>query len=100
MNATVQIFRAKVDPANVEKLLAVRPGAIAQAQAACPVLLRAELIRLDEDIWLDVLIWSEPDGSDQLMRQAANLPLLAEMHALVGEMLAFETGELAHSTLS
>jgi hypothetical protein len=100
MDATVQIFRAKIDPANVAKLLTVRPEAIAQAQAICPVLLRAELIRLDEDTWLDILTWSEPDGADQLMRHAADLPLLAEMHALVGEVLAFETGELAHSTLT
>lgn len=98
MPNVVQVFRAKVDPANVTRLLQVRPEAISQAQAACPVLLRAELVRLDENTWLDILTWSEPDGAEQLMKQGADLPLLSEMHSLVGEVLSIDTGELAHST--
>ncbi len=96
----VQVYRAKVDPANVARLLEVRPQAIAQAQAACPMLVRAELIRLDEQTWLDILTWSEPGAADKLMAVAGDLPLLGEMHALIGEVLAVDTGELAHSTLS
>ncbi|GAB3953681.1 hypothetical protein GCM10029976_094340 [Kribbella albertanoniae] len=98
MPNVVQVFRAKIDPENVAHLLQVRPAAIAQAQAACQALVRAELVRLDDDVWLDILIWSEPDGPEQLMKHAAELPLLAEMHSLVGEMLWAESGELAHST--
>jgi hypothetical protein len=94
----VQVFRAKVDPENATRLLQVRPEAIAQAQAVCPALLRAELVRLDEETWLDILTWSEPGGADQLMRHVAELPLLGEMHSLVDEILTVDTGELAHST--
>lgn len=100
MATSVQVYRAKVDPANVARLLEVRPLAIAQAQAACSALLRAELIRLDESTWLDVLTWSRPDGVDELMSKAADLPLVVKMHGLIGEVLAVETGELAHSTQS
>lgn len=94
----VQVFRATVDPANVARLLEVRPAAIAQARAACPALLRAELVRVDEHTWLDILVWDGPGGADALMARAADLPLLGEMHALVGEVLAIDTGELAHTT--
>ena len=99
MGATVQVYRATVDPANVPRLLEIRPQAIAEAQAACSALLRAELIRLDEKTWLDVLTWSRPDGVDELMAQAPNLPIVGEMHSLIGEVLAVDTGELAHSTM-
>lgn len=95
----VQVFRASVDPANAARLVEIRPAAIAQAQAACPALLRAELVRLDERTWLDVLTWDAPGGADKLMAVATNLPLLGEMHALIGEVLAVDTGELAHSTV-
>ena len=76
MGATVQVFRAKVDPANVTRLLEIRPRTIVQAQEACAALLRAELIRLDEETWLDVLTWSRPDGVDELMAKAEQRPLL------------------------
>ena len=94
----VQVFRAKVDPANVDRLLEIRPRAIAQAREACPVLVRAELVRLDEETWLDVVTWTAPDGAEQLMARAADLPLLGEMHALIGDVLGVDLGELKDST--
>lgn len=45
-----------------------------------------------------MLTWSRPDGVDELMAQAPNLPIVGEMHSLIGEVLAVDTGELAHST--
>lgn len=94
----VQVFRAKVDPADVERLLAVRPTAIAEARAACPVLVRAELVRLDAETWLDILTWTAPDGAEQLMADAEGLAALAEMHGLIGEVLSVDVGELLSST--
>lgn len=98
MPIEVQVYRATVDPANVPRLLEIRPAALAQAQAACPVLVRADLVRLDERTWLDILTWSEPGGVDQLMAVAGDLPLVGQMHALFGEDLAVDTGELVHTT--
>jgi hypothetical protein len=77
--------------------LEIRPAALAQARAACPVLVRTDLVRLDERTWLDILTWSEPGGVDQLMAVAGELPLVGEMHALFGEVLSVDTGELVHA---
>ena len=52
----IQVWRAKVADDGVERLLAVRPVAIAEARRLCPELLRAELVRVG-DAWLDVLRW-------------------------------------------
>ena len=98
MSDFVQVFRAEVDPANVAELLRIRPEAIEQAQRACPVLKRAELVRLDDQTWLDVLVWSAADGEQQLMAVAGELPLLGRMHGLIGRVQSVETGELAHSS--
>lgn len=49
--------------------------------------------------WLDVLTWSRPDGVDEPTAKAPNLPIVAEMHSLIGEVLAVDTGEIAHSTM-
>jgi hypothetical protein len=94
----VQVYRATVDPANVTKLLEIRSAAIAQAQAACPLLVRADLVRLDERTWLDILTWTEPGAADKLMAVAGELSLVGQMHALIDEVVAVDTGELAHST--
>jgi len=70
----VQVFRGKVRPDRAAALAELRPKAIAEAQAACPALLHAELVRLDDDTWLDILTWSRPDGAEVLMANAAGLP--------------------------
>jgi Sigma-70 region 2 len=51
----LQIFRARVPQQSVAALLEIRPAAIAEAQRLCPELLRAQLVRLDDGTWLDVL---------------------------------------------
>jgi hypothetical protein len=54
----LQIIRTDVPAANFDGLLAVREEAIAEAQRLCPSLIGAELVRLDDDVWLDILTWS------------------------------------------
>jgi hypothetical protein len=98
MGTYLQVFRATVAPEDVARLLVIRPAAIAQARAACPELLRAELVRLDERTWLDVLTWSVPDGERRLMDAAGPLDALHEMHGLIGEVLSVEHGRVEHST--
>ena len=44
----------------MERLLELGPAAIAEAQRLCPELLGAELVRLEDGTWLDVLRWSRP----------------------------------------
>jgi hypothetical protein len=51
----LQIFRARVPQQSLAALLEIRLAAIAEAQRLCPELLRAQLVRLDDGTWLDVL---------------------------------------------
>jgi hypothetical protein len=94
---SIEIYRVRIDPANVERLLEIRAAAVAEFQAQVPELERAELVRLDGDVWLDILCWRAPVEPERLEAAAGCTPLSAEMHALIGEALAHDRGELVDS---
>ena len=90
----LQMFRARVPEESVERLLEIRPLAIAEAQRLCPDLLRAELVRLDDGTWLDVLAWSSPDGDQRLMERAAEFDAVTKMHDLLADVQEPLRGEI------
>jgi hypothetical protein len=94
MDEYVQVWRARVADDVVEQLLAVRPAAIAEAKRLCPELLRAELVRLGDGTWLDVLTWSVPDGEERLLARAEEFRELHAMHDLLDEAEAIGRGEV------
>ena len=95
MNEYLQVWRAKVADGVEEQLLAVRPAAIAEAKRLCPELLRADLVKLGDGTWLDVLTWSVPDGEERLMARAAEFRELHAMHDLLEDAEALGRGEVA-----
>ena len=97
MSQYVQVWKAKVGESDVEQLLAVRPDAIAEAKRLCPALVRAELIRVDNETWLDVLTWSAPDGEEQLMATADKFDALHRMHSFLENAEQVGRGEVVAS---
>ena len=97
MGAYLQIFRARVPQQSVAALLEIRPAAIDEAQRLCPELLRAQLVRLDDGTWLDVLTWSRPDGEQRLMARAAEFDAITRMHDLLVEVEEPLRGEIIHT---
>ena len=45
-----EIYRAKIDPEKVERLLEIRADAVAEFQEQVPELLQADLVRLDDEL--------------------------------------------------
>jgi hypothetical protein len=95
---TIEIYRVEIDPARVERLLEIRDAAVAEFREQVPELLRAELVRLDDEVWLDILTWSEPVDPERLGAAAQCTPTSAEMHGLIAAELGHDRGELVHST--
>ena len=93
----VQVWRAKVAEDNVEPLLQVRPSAIEEAKRLCPELVRADLVRVEADVWLDVLTWSAPDGEERLMARAEEFDALHRMHSLLEDAEPVGRGEVVLS---
>jgi hypothetical protein len=94
----LRIFRARVPQQSVAALLEIRPAAIAEAKRLCPELLEAQLVRLDDGTWLDVLIWSRPDGEQRLMKRAAEFDAITKMHDLLMDVEAPLRGEIIHTS--
>jgi hypothetical protein len=98
--ALIEIYRARIDPANVDRLLAIRAAAVAEFQELVPELLQADLVRLEDDVWLDVLVWSTAVDEERISQAASDAPTSVEMHALISDVVAHDRGEIVHSTSS
>jgi len=94
----IEIYRVRIEPADVDRLLEIRAAAVAEFQEQVPELLQADLVRLEGDVWLDVLTWSEVVDPERIGAAAECTPLSAEMHGLIGEVLGHDRGELVHSS--
>ena len=94
MSEYLQVWKTRVAEESVERLLEVRPVAIAEAQRLCPELLGADLVRLEDGTWLDVLRWSVPDGEERLMVHAAQFDAVSKMHALFEDAEQVGRGEI------
>jgi hypothetical protein len=94
MTEYLQVWRAKVAEDDIDRLLAVRPAAIAEARRLCPELLRADLVRLGNGAWLDVLTWSCADGEERLMARAEEFDALHSMHELLQDAEAIGRGAI------
>ena len=90
----LQVWRARVTDSDVEPLLAVRKDAIAEAQRLCPGLLSAELVRLGDGVWLDVLRWTVSDGEERLMARAEEFDALHRMHGFLVDAEQLGRGEV------
>jgi hypothetical protein len=94
MSEYLQVWRARVPQGSVERLLELRPAAIAEARRLCPELLAAELVRLEDGTWLDVLRWSRADGEERLTAQADRFDAVRRMHQLFEDAKQVGRGEI------
>jgi hypothetical protein len=94
MTEYLQVWRANVADGSVDRLVELRPAAIAEAQRLCPELVAADLVRLDDGTWLDVLRWSCPDGVERLMQHAGRFDAVERMHELLEDAVQVGRGEI------
>ncbi len=67
----IEIYRAKIDPANEDRFLEIRADAGAEFQQQVPGLLQADLVRLEDGVWLDALTWSASVEEERISRGAS-----------------------------
>ena len=94
----IEIYRARIDPSNVDRLLDIRADAVDEFQRQVPELLQADLVRLEGDVWLDVLTWSASVEDERISQAGSAAPKSAEMHSLMGDILGHDRGEIVHSS--
>jgi hypothetical protein len=94
----IEVYRVSVGPADVARLLEVRGAALAELRERFPDLRQADLVRLDEDVWLDIRTWWKAVDPATVDRVAQRLPAYAEMQSLMRDRLGNDRGERVHTT--
>ena len=79
----IEIHRFKIDPANIARLLELRGPAMAEFRRQIPELLQADLVRLDDDVWLDIQTWTKAVDPGRIDKAAERTSTIAEMHRLI-----------------
>ena len=91
---TVEIYRVEVEPANAARLLELRRGAMAEVRELVPELRQADLVRLDDRVWLDIRTWVNAVDTAAVRRS----PAYVEMESLISARLGRDWGERVHTT--
>lgn len=91
---TVELTRFRVTPEKTEAMLAARPAMVADFAADRAGFLGADLVRLPNDEWLDVVRWRSPEDFAASRAKGANRPGIAAFFATIAELVADERGSL------
>ena len=94
----IEVYRVRVDRANVARLLEIRGAAMAEFREQVPELRQADLVRLDDDVWLDIRTWMKAADPETVDRAAQRLPTYVEMQSLMTARLGHDRGERVHTT--
>ena len=92
----VEIYRVRVDPRKVGRLLEIHDQAIAEYQEQVHELDGIEFVRLDEETWLNIIRWIAP-VDPQRLEAAAYSPAAAEVREIMAHELAHRRGQPARS---
>lgn len=90
----LQVWHVRVAAEDADRLLALWPEGMAEAQRLCPQLVRSDLVRLEDGTWFDVLTWSCADGEERLMSLEDQFDAIHKVHALMEEGVQVGRGEI------
>lgn len=88
---TLEIVRLRVAAAHAEQFAAAR-GPMLEELAARPGFVRADLVRLGDEEWLDLVTWRAADDLAESRRRGADGPGVAAFFGLIDAVLADESG--------
>jgi len=95
MAKTVELTRFRVLPEKVDDLLAARQAMLADFREDRVGFLDAELVRLPNDEWLDVVWWSTPEDFAASRAKGPNRPGVAAFFAAIDSLVTAEEGVTA-----
>ncbi|MEV1331030.1 antibiotic biosynthesis monooxygenase [Micromonospora costi] len=91
----MELTRFRVRPEQVDALLAARPAMLADFRADREGFLDADLVRLPDGEWLDVVRWRGTEDFAASRAKGANRPGIAAFFAAIDSVVSAEEGTLA-----
>ncbi|WBB69712.1 antibiotic biosynthesis monooxygenase [Micromonospora sp. WMMD812] len=91
----MELTRFRVRPEQADALLAARPAMLTEFRADRAGFLDAELVRLPDDEWLDIVRWRSAEDFAASRAKGANLPGIAAFFAAIDSVVSAEQGTLA-----
>jgi hypothetical protein len=88
----VEITQFVVKPEQTEALLAARPGMLADFRADRAGFIRAQLVRLPEGHWLDLVWWRSAADFEASSAKGPNLPGIAAFFASIDSLVSSQQG--------
>lgn len=85
-NHALELARFSTSAENEEGLLADRPKMLTALKARFPGVVRAQLTKLDDGSWLDVLTWTSKEEAAKAAREAFEIPECAAWFAHIDEV--------------
>jgi len=92
---TVELTRFRTRPGQSAALLAARPQMLDDFRSDRAGFLDAQLIRLPDDQWLDIVSWRSPADFAASRAKGANLPGISAFFDAISELISADEGELA-----
>jgi quinol monooxygenase YgiN len=92
---TVELARFRTHPGRADELIAARPGMLASFRAGRPGFVRADLVRITDDEWLDVVIWESSEAYAASRAKGGDTPAVQAFFAPIAELVSAEEGTLA-----
>lgn len=93
--ATLELVRPRVATERAEALLAARAAMVEEFRAHRPGFLRARLVRMGEDDWLDLVEWRSSADLAASRARGGDTPGVQAFLDLIEEVFVDEKGEIA-----
>ncbi|MBE1489939.1 hypothetical protein [Plantactinospora soyae] len=91
---TVELTRFRVSPALGEALVATRSAMLRDFRLDRDGFLDAQLVRLADDEWLDIVSWRSSADLAASRAKGGNRPGIQAFFELIGEIISSEEGTL------
>jgi len=88
--SVVELTTFTVSSERTAEMLAARPAMLAAFREDRRGFRSAQLVRLDEDRWLDIVVWTDAAALDESRRKGANQPAITAFFDTIAELVSSE----------
>lgn len=99
MPQVVEVVHLRVNQANVEKFVSVRPTVDAEVSKLTGFA-GAELVHVQDDQWLLMVYWQTHADVEAAQKITAHMQIISDWIGIADQVVSFNTAEIRHSSRS